>query len=159
DDGTVVEDVSLARGNIVLADHGRTVSEEFVIDTPLPTDHPVRLRLGHQPLTMHCLAGVRPEDVQYHPVTGRVISERTDRGCDVREAQPAVWLQVTTTANVVERWTAVPDLLSSGDFDQHYVVDVESDGRATLRFGDGEYGRRLTAATRILAWYRVGNER
>ena len=37
--------VSVARGNIVLADHGRTIEEQFVPETPVPADKIFRFRL------------------------------------------------------------------------------------------------------------------
>jgi predicted phage baseplate assembly protein len=39
------------------------------------------------------------------------------------------------------------------------VVEVEHDGNATLRFGDGRHGRRPDAGTAFTATYRVGNGR
>ena len=54
------------------------------------------------------------------------------------------------------RWTPVPDLLASSPTDRHVVVEVDNDGRAHLRFGDGVLGRRPAAHTRFVADYRVG---
>ena len=41
----------------------------------------------------------------------------------------------------------------------HFVAEVDDDGRAILRFGDGEYGARLSDAVSLRAVYRVGNGR
>jgi predicted phage baseplate assembly protein len=56
-----------------------------------------------------------------------------------------------------EEWVPVPDLLDSHAFDRHFVVEVDDEGVASARFGDGEYGRRPAGAARVTAEYRVGN--
>jgi hypothetical protein len=56
-----------------------------------------------------------------------------------------------------QSWVAVPDLLGSQPDDWHYVVEIDNEGRANLRFGDGELGRRPAANTTFMADYRVGN--
>ncbi|MGR7026158.1 putative baseplate assembly protein [Geodermatophilus sp. URMC 62] len=134
-DGTTVSRVSLARGNIALADHGRTVTEDHRFDPPHGGER-ARLRLHQSPLTMRCRA---PE-----------------MSCDVRQAAPAIDLVVQRSAGTSERWRPVVDLLSSGELDADFVADVDGSGRAVLRFGDGEYGRRLLDAARITATYRIG---
>jgi hypothetical protein len=55
------------------------------------------------------------------------------------------------------RWTPQPDLLGSRPEDDHVVVEMDNDGSAHLRFGDGELGRQPEAETRFWATYRVGN--
>jgi hypothetical protein len=54
-------------------------------------------------------------------------------------------------------WSPRPDLLESGESDLVFVVEVESDGTATLRFGDDTNGRTPEAGTSFLADYRIGN--
>ncbi len=54
-------------------------------------------------------------------------------------------------------WIPVRDLLASGPHDAHFVVEIDDDGYAHIRFGDGETGRRPLAGTRFTANYRVGN--
>ena len=51
----------------------------------------------------------------------------------------------------------MPDLLGSGSTDPHFVVETDDDGRAHLRFGNGDLGRRPAAGTTFAATYRVGN--
>lgn len=59
-------------------------------------------------------------------------------------------------AFLYERWSPRRDLLASDADDRHFVVEVEDDGRARIRFGDGSLGARPVPDTRYLAWYRVG---
>jgi predicted phage baseplate assembly protein len=126
-----VRDVSVARGNIVLADHGLTTEEPIA-----PGQRTVdgRVALAHAPLTM----AARPDPAG--------------------EALPAVALRVKTPAGTAD-WSAVPDLLGSGPADGHFVAEIDDDGRALLRFGDDEYGSALPAGAELTAVYRVGNGR
>jgi predicted phage baseplate assembly protein len=54
-------------------------------------------------------------------------------------------------------WTAAPDLLAAGATDAEFVVEVESNGIATLRFGDNTNGLMPASNTAFTAVYRIGN--
>jgi Baseplate J-like protein len=149
-----VLNISIARGNMILADHGRTLSETIPQPQPVPADEPFRLRLRLAPLTMQC----QPEDATYDPATGLLKTPRTQLRCPVSKVTPAVTLLVNFVTGT-ELWQLVPDLLDSPPFAQHFVVDLDHDGRAELRFGDGEYGREPAGALSFTAVYRVGNGR
>ena len=87
--------VSVARGNMVLADHGRTIEEEFTPKTPVPADKIFRFRLSEGPLTMQC----QPDTVSYDrdpasPTFARLVTPRTDLTCAVRKAKPAIALLI-----------------------------------------------------------------
>jgi len=75
---------------------------------------------------------------------------------DARRARPAIRLDGTLLA-ATEPWTPQLDLLASSGGSPDFVVEVEDDGTASLRFGDGVHGRRPEAATSFEATYRVGN--
>lgn len=49
------------------------------------------------------------------------------------------------------------DLLESGPDDLDFMVEMDNDGYAHLRFGDGNLGRMPEAGTAFQAAYRVGN--
>ncbi len=151
-DGTQVNRISVARGNIALADHGRSITEAYDFDPVLDGDRTFRLRLAEGPLTMQC----QGED---EPAAFPPVRERPDLGCDVRAARPAVAMQTSRSGVVRANWWPVPDLLSSTEFQHHFVADVDDLGRAVLRFGDGEYGERLIDVDHADVWYRVGNGR
>jgi len=94
--------ISLARGNMVLADHGRTVQEEGKITKPLIEDRPFRLSLNRGPLTMQCDAS---ESID----TSVVVAPRRSLKGEAREAKPATWLMFNFPASVDgEPWMAVP---------------------------------------------------
>jgi hypothetical protein len=54
-------------------------------------------------------------------------------------------------------WTPKRDLLESGPNDTDFVIEMDNDGNAHLRFGDGTLGRLPDAGTNFAATYRVGN--
>jgi hypothetical protein len=96
---------------------------------PAPADERLRLRLDRGPLTL------------------------------VGGARPAIELEVLFAGGDTEDWHPVPDLLDSPPFAQEFVAEPGDDGRAVLRFGDGEYGRSIAGATSVTATYRIGNGR
>ena len=75
---------------------------------------------------------------------------------DPRQSAPAIRL----TGTVGERtttWTVEPNLLESGESDPVFVVEVESDGSASLLFGDDVNGMTPEAGTAFTASCRIGN--
>lgn len=152
--GDPILNITVARGNVVLADHGRTVRETMPQSEPVPADAPFRLSLSKAPLTMQC----QPDSVEYDSTTGSLVTPRKEMSLPVNQAKPAVSLEVKFSIGV-ELWQAVPDLLDSPPFAQHFVADIDHEGRAVLRFGDGEYGREPAGAISFSATYRVGNGR
>lgn len=55
------------------------------------------------------------------------------------------------------QWTPQHNLLESDGLDRHFVVEVDNDGHAHLRFGNGELGRAPEPDSSLEAIYRVGN--
>jgi len=148
-----LSNISLARGNVVPCDHGRTVVE--VLET-LPSasgGRPglVELALPQSPLTFQAEPDGATDAVE------RLRQDRHALDASPRAVEPAVQLTMVFPAAEVEIWTPVPDLLADHAFDRHFVVDVDLDGSATLRFGDDEYGRRPEGVEGITARYRIGN--
>lgn len=150
--GALLRNVSVARGNLVLADHGLTTREAIPLDGAAPPGALFRPRLTHGPLTMQC----QPAEVVYDAGSGLLLTPRTDLTCDVRQAQPAIALLAGFPSGT-QLWTPAADLLESSSFDQSFVPEVDNDLLAVLRFGDGEYGREIAGATSMQAVYRVGN--
>ncbi len=146
--------VSVARGNMVLADHGLTIRESFIPEAAVPADKIFRYRFSRAALTMQC----QPDSVDYDLATGLILTSRLDLTCPVRKAQPAIALLIDFPTGR-QLWEAVPDLLDSSEFDRHFAVEVDAEGRPTVRFGDDEYGRRPFEATKFTAVYRIGNGR
>ncbi len=141
-EGQVVTDVSVARGNVVLVDHGHTVDEEL---GQVPSGGRFRPSLQLAPITHR---------LPYNDELARTQAAATVIQQVPQEALPDVELEGDG-----ERWSARRDLLASDRFAADFVVEIEDDGRASLRFGDGVYGEQPTPGSRLTARYRVGNGR
>jgi len=149
-DGSVAGNLSVARGNIALADHGRTVQDPTInLSPPVASGQNYLLTLALAPITMQCQPSTQTT----------ILGERTDLTLDVRSVTPAVHLKVTGGGGSSGEWSPLPDLLESNEFVNGFVVDVDDDGQGILRFGDDQYGRSMTGATAIDATYRIGNGR
>lgn len=75
---------------------------------------------------------------------------------DAADAVPEISLESTLSGGTAG-WRAVQDLLGDGPLDTNFVVEVETNGRATLRFGDDTNGMAPAAGTTFTARYRIGN--
>lgn len=134
----LVSDLSVARGNIALADHGRTIANEALFPAVVPEQTAYRPRLARTGLTY---AG--PLDLSAASAAGR---------WDVRQSRPSMTLRGEDRT-----WRPQTDLLGSDGFRTEFVVEMESDGRAYLRFGDGVLGKAPAPGASFTATYRVGN--
>jgi hypothetical protein len=164
---------AVARGNVVLVDHGLTVDEtnpDWVVG--VETDglccvcdggsteqrtvaRRLMMTLGRRPVT------------HADPIPDGVASARALVQRDPRMAQPSVGLDAPPPPNsqtsdlawwaYTYSWHAVRDLLSSGGNDHDFVVEIDDEGLAQIRFGDGVNGRQPRAGERFAARYRLGN--
>ncbi len=172
-DAGYLEDVSVALGNIVLADHGMTIEHEDlgevrrpVIFTPasggdgckrrpsIPVFPRFRPRLKERPLTQRGTT-FKTEIVHGQKQTRRLTFDpdapaAAAFGWEMKNVLPAVTLNDET-------WQPRRDLLASNEFAREFVVEVEDDGAAYVRFGDDRNGSRPAAGTSFTATYRVGN--
>ena len=58
---------------------------------------------------------------------------------------------------LLQRWMPAPDLLDAAADDRSFVAEMDDDGYAHLRFGDGQLGRAPDPGGVFRAYYRVGN--
>ena len=77
-------------------------------------------------------------------------------GTDTFPAPLATALTADLTA-MLEEWLPLTDLLESGPDDRVFVTEIDNDGYAHVRFGNGILGRQPAAGTAFNACYRVGN--
>lgn len=196
-----LDDISVARGNVILVDHGRRVPEEDLGCVPLDrtdvecgpcgAEDPVyvpgrfRPRLARGPVTysqplvdaMPAARALVQDPRQALPWV--CLSSWPDPDCWGETAPwpepeppppqedeppgepphdpPPQSLMIVEDEQPRTWWEPRLDLLGSGPDDFHYVVEVDNEARAWLRFGDGELGRRPEANHRFEAAYRVGN--
>lgn len=141
---TANQEISVARGNIVLADHGRTIENERLEPASVPAEKRYYPHLRHTNLTYRV-----PYD---HRVAQSQSASATLQQAP-RQATPAIKL----TQNDKSEWLPLRDLLDSDRFTRAFVLEIESDGRAYLRFGDGVRAKQPLPGRIFSATYRVGN--
>jgi hypothetical protein len=144
------EQACVARGNVVLADHGATtLTLEGRIEAEtigIPVDgRPFRPRLRRRPVSQ-----AQP----YEDRAARRLPAAAATSVDPRAALPAVAVFAAG-----ERWEPQRELLNSDRFAPSFVVECEEDGSADLRFGDGVLGRAPTPDVTFSATYRTGTGR
>jgi hypothetical protein len=168
-----VEDVSVARGNVVLADHGRTIEGEGLgavpdedpiprvrengrAEEPKPVLPRFRPRLERAPITHAAPYVPYVEKRSLTPGGEELLFTSATSGLrwTLRDCLPEIRLD---DSEGVEPWFPRRDLLGSGPANHHFVAEVEADARAYLRFGDDTFGLRPARGTGFTARYRVGN--
>ena len=159
---------SIALGNIVLADHGFTITNEPlgvvpeanpVLDKirpgakdtcaepqPKPTPPRFQPQLRGRPVTH-----AAPYDPQQPPASAYAVMHGA-----AGEFLPAIKLQGDLNGSKSD-WFPQRDLLSSESESREFVVETESDGTSVVRFGDDLFGLRPASGTSFTAEYRVGN--
>lgn len=156
DNGDPVQGVSVAWGNIALADQGRIIGDpsdpastgpEAVGVVPPPGAGTFRPSLASAPLTF---AAPAPDATD--PASAAAAPQQTP--------VPAVLSLSSVAADgIVTWWSVTEDLLdaSTGPATAVFVPEIETDGTAYLLFGDGINGMRPEPGSSFSAVYRVGN--
>lgn len=161
---SLIPNVSVARGNVVLVDHGKTQPSENLGQVPSlqttahcecenePSDvetvpGPYNPVLSQEPLTF---AQPLPAD---KPASSKYVSAAALLKQNVRKAVP----QIQLSSNPAENWSVLYDLIESQPDDANFVVEIDDNGYAHLRFGDGNLGLQPSAGMTFNAVYRVGN--
>jgi len=159
-DSQPVYGVTVARGNIIPADHGTWIEAEALSEVPPPPPSPVANAGCNCGTTQAALAPVpryRPElassPLTFCPKFNGLISASDFFLPDASQTTP----QISLVSSDQSTWSPLPDLLSSDDTQTVFVVEVERDGTAFLRFGDNQYGQAPDAGLSFSATYRVGN--
>ena len=123
-----VKRISAALGNVVLADHGLTISGQALTPEVAPDSENYRPRLSDEVIT--CAVRYNHDGGKAEAASGMIVQNS-------REALPVVQLALDGTA-----WEPRQSLLGSNRFDRDFVVELERDGGTYLRFGDDIAGRQ-----------------
>lgn len=179
--GAPIGNVSVAWGNIVLVDHGQSVTEAL---DPVPSPDSRLQRVAAQSACrcddeaaelqqqrLQTFPRFRPR-LHHRPLT-QAASFTISRTLEGEEQTLRVPFDPAASATAAFRWTTqqvlpsirldnglwLPrrDLLASDANGKEFVVEVESDGTASIRFGNGQNGMRPASGTRFEARYRFGN--
>jgi hypothetical protein len=145
-------EVSVACGNLLLADHGLPVmgEEDTKLDPVTGKERHYRPHLKRGPLTWQG----RVYDIKHKTPLLFVekASARSAVHCELREARPSISVLLNG-----REWEPVLDLLNSDRFTREFVVESEDDGTAYLRFGDDSLGLKPSPDAGPTASYRIGN--
>lgn len=149
--------LSVARGNIVLADHGRTFKNETLSPAAVPAEGPSGSRAIYRPLLGGKHRGALTQRVAYRHATARQQPAFQALRQDPGAALPEVKLY-----DGRDTWLPQRDLLGSDRFAPEFVVEIESSPAdpgpyAFVRFGDDLHGRAPAGGTQFRATYRLGN--
>ena len=168
--------ISVARGNIVLVDHGQTIRDEALGTVP-------ESQLRRVPAAAHATSCARREGervpVRFRPALAQApLSRGFDLAADLavpleddegwrsasalitrqpHDALPLITELKGELHSVTSFWTPRRDLLGSDADATEFVVETENDGRVVLRFGDDTHGQRPNTDTTFTAAYRIGN--
>ena len=150
--GSLITGLTVAWGNVILADHGVSVTGSLDVPDTLPNEGRYRPQLE----------GFNGEDITFRVPYEKILAEEDAayaQGAgalmrqDPREALPAVLLQEQISTEV---WRPQRDLLASDRFAAEFVLETEENGTAQLRFGDGTLGKGLPSGTSFTAQSRIG---
>ena len=185
-DNHFFDDGAVALGNIVLVDHGQTVTDlranlppdlELVdtsLDPPVVPSPITALTRITPSAASRCdsatVSTVAPRyrpRLKFSPIT-QASPYDPDSPPKSASATRKLFFEDSKTLPVPEitlndpgptgvEWKPRRDLLGSDSGDEVFVVEVETDGTAYLRFGDGQTGRRPPEGVKFLATYRIGN--
>ncbi|MCO5194775.1 MAG: putative baseplate assembly protein [Anaerolineae bacterium] len=167
---TLIEQMTVVRGNVALADHGRTLVRE-------PLRHGLAHRVFRPKLSRTGVTRAAPLDpdrpqatILTEPLPGDPEPENyidaTLPAARLLQQTPQAALPVVELEGDGQTWTPRRDLLESDRFAPHFVAELENDGYAYLRFGDGVFGVEPssnaftdddTSVSDPGALYRIGN--
>ena len=168
--GAPISGVSVARGNVIAADQGTWTTNESLgtvpnaatapvsgvgcncqtpsgAATPRPYFEPV---LANSPLTFAAAYNTNVPLAQL-PSAASFLAPTTVTPTPV----PAP--QITVMSDDGQTWTPYEDLLSQDSETAGFIPEIEWDGTAHLRFGDGTYGEAPETGVAFTATYRTGN--
>ncbi len=153
-----IQNVSVARGNVILVDHGaKQPPEPF---GPVPVSHTNAVcDCANEPGDIQAMPGRLTAKLGKTPLTYSAPLPATAPAAasaltqDAQTALPQVWL----TSTPAQKWSPRYDLIGSTSSDWNFVVEIDNEGIANLRFGDGEMGAQPPAGMTFQATYRIGN--
>jgi len=152
--------VSVARGNIVPADHGLWITSEALGLVPAAPPSP----LSSSSCTCGTATTVTAPIPRYYPklanapLTFSLPLEVIFSATAFLTPDPTnATAQISVTSDDGFTWSPQRDLLSSDDTDHAFIPEIENDGSVFLRFGDGQYGAAPDTGVSFLATYRIGN--
>jgi hypothetical protein len=152
-----IDNLSVARGNVVLVDHGRTLPSED-LHSVTATSTQATCDCAGEPSEVQMIPAKFQPQLAKTPLTYSqpLPADAAASACMTQDPRKAI-PQLTLTSTPAATWRARYDLIESTPLDWEFVVEIDSDGIAHLRFGDGELGAQPPAGMAFSAVYRIGN--
>jgi hypothetical protein len=148
----LVTDVTVARSNVVLVDHGRTIEEDLP-PVPFVESAPICDGEGVVGDVTRSAASFYPR-LTFPDLTFRELPDPKAPAARVLVQNPHLALPILALGN--GKWTPVEDLFGSLASDKRFVAEMDNDRVAWLRFGDGTHGAFPPPAVSLHARYRIG---
>lgn len=164
----LVEHIGVARGNVILVDHGKGIRE--TIDEVVTWRETLECVCEGSVVELTRVPDKFEPTLKDSPLTfSQSLSFKSPASArlsqDPRKALPQITLY-GKPANLSEpfdeeqpqwQWHPQYDLLNREADEQSFVVEIDNEGIAHVRFGDGETGRVPDAGMSFNARYRIGN--
>ncbi len=166
-DTSYYDNISIALGNNILVDHGRTYENADVLEPDVvgqsilstinsstgcgcDKEPPVPIPPKYRPV------------IRQWPITFAAPYDPTDLSTSASDAMQWSMRDPSPSVTLIEKdsievWRPQRDLLESSANAKEFVVEIESDGIAHIRFGDDQLGMRPLPGTQFLATFRIGN--
>lgn len=156
-----VENVSMAVGNNVLVDHGRTFQRFELPPVPDGTPRPAASHDMCEPGEPTMMPARFTPRLKEAPVTQAAPYDATASATAaiswaMDDVVPVLALSSALNGMAIP-WTPRQDLLNSPADANHFVIEIEHDGAASLRFGDDHHAKRPDPKTVFTVNGRVGN--
>ncbi|MGF6227947.1 hypothetical protein QFZ27_001902 [Inquilinus ginsengisoli] len=162
-DQAIVRPVSRVLGNVLLADHGLSYEGQPLGTVPQPHLHIAASGERCEPPTQTAVPPrfrplvPRAPLTQAAPTPGAGVAASAVLVPPLGDVRPQIILHRALDGAPPEVWGAQRDLLGSTPADPDFVVEVEADGVAQIRFGDGRRGDRPASGSVFTADFRIGN--
>jgi hypothetical protein len=157
-----IDGISVARGNVILVDHGRWVRGEALgcvgsvaVETGCGCDGAIAESIEQAAPFAPVLANA---PLIYAEALSCALPAQAALEQDPRKALPRIAVSATDGAagTAAETWNPCSDLLASEADARDVVIETDDDGRGHLRFGDDRCGRMPAAGACFSADYRIG---
>jgi hypothetical protein len=153
--------VSVARGNIVAADHGIPIASGEQLGKVRAAPPTPAAGTGCTCGSTVAITAPRPRyypRLAQSPLTFSVAYDATAPAAAFLAPDPSTAKPViSVTGDDGSTWAPMADSLGSDDTKRVFVTEIDQNGSVFLRFGDGQYGMAPEAGLAFTATYRVGN--
>ena len=162
-DGRLLQGISVAFGNVLLADQGMTLPHLEELGQ-VPTPNLALASIGSTGCD-HCESPSSPTiSARFRPLLKhRPLTRAANYDQEASASAASAWAinDVLPSIQLIDsqgrQWNSKNDLLSSGAFSSEFVAETDNDERTRIRFGDDENGMRPSEGTSIQAKYRIGS--